>query len=127
MDAVKNNDTGGGEVTITLFGGMAPVLYRELKQGKTPKVCDAANTLRTWSYHQEYSVRGQTVEWNESENPPLGSSGIQMRVKLPQMLEGFRPGRIVRLKGPWTYVLLPADEWLATPEEFEVSSKLRLP
>ena len=127
VDAVKNNDTGGGEVKITLFGGMAPVLYRELKQGKTPKVCDAANTLRTWSYHQEYSVRGQTVEWNESENPPLGSSGIQMRVKLPQMLEGFRPGRIVRLKGPWTYVLLPADEWLATPEEFEVSSKLRLP
>ena len=127
VDAGKNNDTGGGEVKITLFGGMAPVLYRELKLGKTPKVCDAANTLRTWSYHQEYSVRGQTVEWNESENPPLGSSGIQMRVKLPQMLEGFRPGRIVRLKGPWTYVLLPADEWLATPEEFEVSSKLRLP
>ncbi len=127
VDAVKNNDTGGGEVTVTLFGGMDPVLYKEIKQGKSPKVCDAANTLRTWSYHQEYSVRGNTVDWNETENPPLGSSGFQLRVKLPQMLEGFRPGRIVRLKGPWTYVLLPSDEWLASPEDFELSSKLRLP
>lgn len=67
------------------------------------------------------------MEWNKTENPPLGSSGYQLRVKLPQMLEGFRPGRIVRLKGPWTYVLLPADEWLASPKEFEMSSKLRLP
>ena len=127
VDAVKNNDTGGGEVTVTLFGGMDPVLYKEIKQGKSPKVCDAANTLRTWSYHQEYSVLGNTVDWNETENPPLGSSGFQLRVKLPQMLEGFRPGRIVRLKGPWTYVLLPSDEWLASPEDFELSSKLRLP
>ena len=118
MDAVKNNDTGGGEVTVTLFGGMDPVLYKEIKQGKSPKVCDAANTLRTWSYHQEYSVRGNTVDWNETENPPLGSSGFQLRVKLPQMLEGFRPGRIVRLKGPGTYVLLPADGVVGEPRGF---------
>lgn len=127
VDDVKNFDTGGGEITVTLFGGMDPVLYKEIKHNKSVKICDAANTLRTWSYHQEYSVHGQTVEWTETDNPPLGSSGFQLRVKLSQMLEGFRPGRIVRLKGPWTYVLLPADEWIASPEEFEESSKLRLP
>ena len=127
VDDVKNYDTGGGEITVTLFGGMDPVLYKEIKHNKSAKICDAANTLRTWSYHQEYSVHGQTVEWTETDNPPLGSSGFQLRVKLSQMLEGFRPGRIVRLKGPWTYVLLPADEWIASPEEFEESSKLRLP
>ena len=127
VDDVKNFDTGGGEITVTLFGGMDPVLYKEIKHNKSAKICDAANSLRTWSYHQEYSVHGQTVEWTETDNPPLGSSGFQLRVKLSQMLEGFRPGRIVRLKGPWTYVLLPADEWIASPEEFEESSKLRLP
>lgn len=127
VDDVKNFDTGGGEITVTLFGGMDPVLYKEIKHNKSVKICDAANTLRTWSYHQEYSVHGQTVEWTETDNPPLGSSGFQLRMKLSQMLEGFRPGRIVRLKGPWTYVLLPADEWIASPEEFEESSKLRLP
>lgn len=127
VDDVKNFDTGGGEITVTLFGGMDPVLYKEIKHNKSAKICDAANSLRTWSYHQEYSVHGQTVEWTETHNPPLGSSGFQLRMKLSQMLEGFRPGRIVRLKGPWTYVLLPADEWIASPEEFEESSKLRLP
>ncbi len=127
IDAVTNHDTGGGDVTVTLFGGMDPSLYREIRQDQRPKICDAANTLRTWSYHQEYSVRGNTLEWHETEDPPPGSSGIQLRIRIPQMLDGFRPGRIVRLKGPWTYVLLPADEWLASPEEYEQSSKLRLP
>ena len=127
VDAVKNTDTGGGEVTVTLFGGMDPTLYEELSTTPHPKICDAATTLRTWSYHQEYSVRGETLQVETLENPPLGSSGIQMRLQIPQMLEGFRTGRIVRLKGPWTYVLLPADEWLASPEEFEQARRMRFP
>ena len=36
VDAVKNWDTGGGEITVTLFGGMDPLLYKELKQTKRP-------------------------------------------------------------------------------------------
>ena len=127
VDAVKNHDTGGGEVTVTLFGGMDPTLYDEVRQSQNPKICDAATTLRTWSYHQEYSVRGETLELTETENPPFGSSGIQMRLKIPQMLDGFRPGRIVRLKGPWIYVLVPSDEWLDSPEEFERSRRMILP
>ena len=127
VDAVKNYDTGGGEITVTLFGGMDPVLYKEIEKVKTSKISDAATTLRTWSYHQEYSVRGNRIKWKVAENPPLGSSGIQIQFKISQMLEGFRQGRIVRLKGPWTYVLLPADEWIASPKDFELSSKLRLP
>ncbi len=127
VDAVTNHDTGGGEVTVTLFGGMDPTLYQEVRNSPGLKICDAANTLRTWSYHQEYSVHSQNLEVTETKNPPLGSSGIQIRLRVPQMLEGFRPGRIVRLKGPWIYVLLPADEWFASPEEYEQSRKMRLP
>ena len=127
VDAVKNNDTGGGEVSVTLFAGMDALLYEELKQSPHPKICDAEMSLRTWAYHAEYAIPSERLEWSESDNPPYGSSGIHLRLKVPQMLDGFRPGRVARLKGPWTYVLLPFDEWLVTPEDFERASKLRLP
>ncbi len=127
VDAVSNHDTGGGEMTVTLFGGMDPLLYKELKQTKNPRICDAEFTLRTWGYHAEYAPHATTVAWEETPAPPFGSSGIQLKLMVPQMLDGFRPGRVVRLKGPWTYVLLPHDEWLMTPEDFERASKLSLP
>ena len=84
-------------------------------------------TLRTWRYHQEFAVPSQRTHWQETEDPPLGSSGIELKVTLPQMLDGFRPGQVVRLKGHWTYVLLPFDEWLMEPEDFEQASRMRLP
>ena len=101
-------------------------VVQELKQGKTLKVCDAANTLRTWSYHQEYSVRGQTVEWNESENPSRWGAADSNACEASADAGGLSAGAIFRLSSCGC-MLLPADEWLATAEEFEVSSKLRLP
>lgn len=129
IDAVKNNDTGGGELIITLFGGMDPSLYTDIRdmKGKGPRICNAENTLRTWNYHQEYASPSEILEWKETENPPLGSSGFQMRVEVKQMLDGFRPGRIVRAKGPWTYVLLPFDENIRDANELERSRKMILP
>ena len=131
VDSVKNGDTGGGEITVTFFGGMDPSLYtdiRGMKGGKrTTKICNAETTLRTWGYHQEYSSHGNILEWKETENPPPGSSGFQARFKVGQMLDGFRPGRIVRAKGPWTYVLLPHDECIMTPEDLERSRRMVLP
>jgi len=127
VDEVKNFDTGGGEVTVTLFGGMDPQLYQDLRGAKNLRMCDAAITLRTWGYHQEYAVQSETLGWKETENPPPGSSGRQVRMKVAQMLDGFRPGRVVRLKGPWPYVLLPHDEWLMEPENLERASKFNPP
>ena len=127
VDAVKNFDTGGGELTVTLFAGMDSTLYEEIRRVQTPKVCDAEMTLRTWAYHAEYAPPAEKLEWKEAENPPPGSSGIQMRLRVPQMLDGFRPGRVVRVKGPWTYVLLPHDEWLMNQDDFDRASKMKLP
>ena len=127
VDAVKNYDTGGGELTVTLFAGMDPKLYEEIREVSKPRICDAEMSLRTWAYHAEYAPHADKLEWNKAEDPPPGSSGIQVRLRVPQMLDGFRPGRVVRLKGSWTYVLLPFDEWLVTQEDFERASKLRLP
>ena len=129
VDAVKNNDTGGGELTITFFGGMDPSLYADIRdmKGKGPRICNAENTLRTWNYHQEYASPSDILERKETKDPPLGSSGFQIRVEVKQMLDGFRPGRIVRAKGPWTYVLLPFDENIRDAKELERSRKMILP
>ena len=131
VDAVKNGDTGGGEVTVTFFfGGMDPSLYtdiRNMKGGRKPKICNAETTLRTWGYHQEYATPGDILEWKMTNNPPPSSSGFQIRLKVSQMLDGFRPGRIVRAKGPWTYVLLPHDECIITAEDLERSRRMVLP
>ena len=37
VDAVKNYDTGGGEVTVTFFGGMDPSLYDRHPESRKPK------------------------------------------------------------------------------------------
>jgi len=121
VDAVTNHDTGGGEVTVTFFGGMDPSLYTDVRdmKGKSPRICNAENTLRTWGYHQEYSSPGSILEWTEQKDPPFGSSGFQMRLRVKQMLDGFRPGHVVRVKGPWSYVLLPHDECIMNPEDLK--------
>ena len=131
VDTVKNYDNGGGEITITLFGDMDPELYADIRDMKKRKgnlkIAIAFTTLRTWSYHQENASPGEILEWNETENPPAGSSGFQVRLKVKQMLDGFRPGWIVRVKGPWTYVLVPKDETVMSLEGLERSKKMILP
>ena len=131
VDTVKNYDNGGGEITITLFGDMDPELYADIrdmkKRKENLKIAIAFTTLRTWSYHQENASPGEILEWNETENPPAGSSGFQVRLKVKQMLDGFRPGWIVRVKGPWTYVLVPKDETVMSLKGLERSKKMILP
>ncbi len=127
VDEVKNNDSGGGEVTVTFFGGMDPSLYSDIRKIQNVKICNAGNTLRTWNYHQEHASRATILEKNEIKNPPLGSSNLQVKLKVVRMLDGFRPGKIVRVKGPWTYVLLPWDEHINSAEAYERSKKMILP
>ncbi|MEM7385411.1 MAG: hypothetical protein AAF514_10745 [Verrucomicrobiota bacterium] len=127
VDSVKNNDSGGGEVTVTFFGGMDSSLYSEVKKAGGAKICNAENTLRVWGYHQEYSSPGAILEWKESKDPLPGSSGFQMRMTVRQMLDGFRPGRIIRVRGPWKYVLLPHDECIMTKEDLERSRRMVFP
>lgn len=135
VDAVENYDRGGGTVTLTFFGGMDPLLYEELegykdayqRPDKGLRLCDAENTLRAWTQYSDYGPAGRVLAWTKTENPPPGSSGIQVTMEFDHMLDGFRPGRVVRMKGPWPYVHLPRDEWLNTPEDLEKASQLMLP
>ena len=112
VDAVENFDFGGGIVTLTLFGGMDASLYNDLKttQEKGFGVAAAEKSLRTW-FHRADKKIGQVLEWKEMPNPPLGSSGVQVRLKFTELLDGYRPGHIVRVKcHDWIFVTMPPEE-----------------
>jgi len=129
IDSVEDNDYGGGIITLTLFGGMDPSLYAELKatQDKGFGVAVAEKSLRTW-FHRSDKKIGQVIEWKESENPPSGSSGIQVRMKFTELLDGYRPGRVVRVKcHDWLFVTMPSEERVKTMEEQQRSILFRLP
>ena len=129
IDSVEDNDYGGGIITLTLFGGMDPSLYAELKatQDKGFGVAVAEKSLRTW-FHRSDKKIGQVIEWKESENPPSGSSGIQVRMKFTELLDGYRPGRVVRVKcHDWLFVTMPSEERVKTTEEQQRSTLFRLP
>ena len=114
-------------MTVTFFGGMDEELYDDIRKSQSLKICNAETTLRSWNYHQEHASPATVLEKREIRNPPLGSSGLQVRLKVTQMLDGFRPGWVVRVKGPWIYVLLPWDEHINSAEAYEKSKKMTLP
>ena len=114
-------------MTVTFFGGMDSSLYSDIRKSQKVKICNAESTLRTWNYHQEHASHATIIEKKDIKNPPLGSSDLQVKLKVVRMVDGFRPGRIVRVKGPWTYVLLPWDEHINSEEAYERSKKMILP
>ena len=129
IDSVEDNDFGGGIVTLTLFGGMDPSLYADLKatQDKGYHVAVADKTLRTW-FHRSDRKLGNIAEWKETPNPPPGSSGIQIRMKFTELLDGYRPGRAVRVKcHDWIFVTMPSEERLKTIEEQKRSAVFSIP
>src|SRR5690606_35015149 len=71
---------GAGTVYVTLFGGMDPALYEEIVSSRSAQIAFAEPTLRTWRKDQD-SQGGLLLEVNRTPDPPLGSSGIQIRVR----------------------------------------------
>jgi hypothetical protein len=114
---------------LTLFGGFDASLYAELKatQDKGFGVAVADKTLRTW-FHRSDKKIGQVLEWKEIADPPAGSSGIQIRMKFTELLDGYRPGRVVRVKcHDWIFVTMPSEERIKTNEEQQRSGVFSLP
>jgi len=129
IDHVELFDFGGAEITVTLFGNMDPSLYADLKATKDTGfwVATAEATLRTWFHRGDRKV-GKVLEWTEAENPPPGSSGIRMRLKFAEVLEGYRPGRCVRVKCErWAFVTMPPEERMKSLDDLKRSATLTLP
>jgi len=117
VDAVEYGRFGTATVTATLFGGMDDSLYADFKQDIPALMNSVENTLK--HTHGAYgpahmACKGPILEVVKSnDNVPLGSSGIQIRFKTDLIIEGIRPGRIVRVRpNSWPKVNLPREEYL---------------
>lgn len=124
IDTVEYGKFGRATVTATLFGGMDPTLYADFKQGASAMMNSVENTLK--HTHGAYgpahmASRGSILEVIRAEGAaPLGSSGIQIRFETDLIIEGIRPGRVVRVRpGNWPQVQVPREEYLndGGPEE----------
>ncbi|WP_395747823.1 hypothetical protein [Prosthecobacter sp.] len=112
-------------VTVTFFGNVDAKLFEELKikdpnlpppkDGSPPPVeprgglAVARETLMTYDPVNDRKT-GSVLEVNKIAAEP-GSSGVQMKVKMDMMLEGYRPKRIVRFyPETWKVIALPKEE-----------------
>ena len=118
VDSVEYGKFGRATVTATLFGGFDPALYADFKKGTGGQMASAEDTLRTyWPDHD--GMEGIITDVIKiAGEPPLGSSGVQVRLEMDLVLEGFRPGRIVRVRPQnWPKVKPPREECIHDYQE----------
>lgn len=128
VEDVETFDFGGGIVTVTLFE-VDQELIDELSRDRDERIAVAVaeKTLRTWIHRSDRKF-GTLVEWKEIENPPLGSSGVQLRLKFEELLSGYEPGRCVRIKAEnWDWVSVPPEERITSRAEQQQGDKMELP
>ena len=124
IDAVEYGKFGRATVTATLFGGMDASLYADFKKDTSAAMNSVENTLK--HTHGAYgpahmASRGTILDAIKLPDPAsTGSSGIQIRFETDLIIEGIRPGRVVRVRpGNWPQVQVPREEYLndTSPEE----------
>jgi hypothetical protein len=117
VDSVEYGKFGRATVTATLFGGMDSSLYADFKTGRQAVMNAAENTLKHagGAYGPAHMasqgpIRDVTTATGEI---PLGSSGIQIRFETDLIIEGIRPGRVVRVRpGNWPELTVSREEYL---------------
>ena len=108
IDAVDNEKR---LVTVTLFGGFDLALTNDFKLKGRVAALVAEDSLRTYDQINDRMYS----EVLEIKGVPLapGSSGLQLVIKPENLLEGFRPRRILRLlPDSWPLIELPWEETL---------------
>ena len=117
VDSVEYGKFGRAKVTATLFGGMDPSLYADFKPSSHALMNAVEDTLK--HTHGDYSPAhmasaGSLLEVTKLPGEaPFGSSGIQIRFETDLIIEGIRPGRVVRIRpGNWPVVTVPREEYL---------------
>jgi hypothetical protein len=116
VDAVEYGKFGAATVTATLFGGMDPSLYADFKKGINGQLAVSEVNLK-----HAYGTVAETLVANsgpiidvkkQEQEIPLGSSGIQIQIKVTQIMEGVRPGRVIRIRPMnWPDDAVPREEY----------------
>ncbi|MCR9115656.1 MAG: hypothetical protein NXI22_01750 [bacterium] len=96
-------------VTVTFFGNVDPKLVEKVSKGASAATAVAKTNLRTYDPVNDRK-HGSILSVKTIPVEP-GSSGVQAEIRPDLLLEGFRPGRIVRVYPPgFTMVALPKEE-----------------
>ncbi len=104
-------DNKTGVVEVTLFDGFEPKLLDRFTPQDAVAAAVAEASLRT--YDQINDTKRGPIVGVERGPPGPGNSGVRVRFKPSELLEGFRPGRVVRLfSGAWKVDDLPREEHL---------------
>ncbi len=114
-------------LTITFFDGVDPQLFEELKgineephswpfskqedDPKAPKGGIAVARASLMTYDPVNDRKGGNILAIDKVPVGPGCSGVQIQVKCCMLLEGHRPGGIVRFyPAPWKVIALPHEE-----------------
>ncbi|WP_197452967.1 hypothetical protein [Rosistilla oblonga] len=124
IDAVEYGKFGRAKVTATLFGGMDESLYADFKKDAPAMMNAVEQTLK--HTHGAYgpahmASQGSILEVTQTTGEvPLGSSGIQIHFETDLIIEGIRPGKVVRVRPTsWPKVQLPREEYLNNGSNME--------
>lgn len=121
IDHVEHLPNAKGIITFTLFAGHDPSFYDLLKKEAAKKggvsLAAAEPTLRTWRHFHDCKS-GTIIDLTEIPNPPPGSSGLRVRFNVNALLDGYRPGRVAKLKlDGFTAKELPSEERMKRLEQ----------
>lgn len=106
VDEVDNKES---IVTITLFDGNDPSLVKDMPVKSSIAAAVGEDSLRTYDQIND-TQRGPILEIL-SVPVVTGCSGIRMKFKPQNLIEGFRPKRILRIfAGGWKVDDLPKEE-----------------
>ena len=125
---VREVDDEAQILTITFFEGVDPKLFEEVQKHEpappppppvpgtpaTPppprsSVAVAKDTLNTYDPVNDRKA-GDILEVLQVPREP-GSSGVQIKIKMDMLLEGYRPRRVVRVYPPtWKVIAVPKEE-----------------
>jgi hypothetical protein len=104
-------DNKQGTVEVLLFGGVDPKLFDAFAVNELAAAAVAEDSLRTWDQINDVK-RGPVLAVERGPAGP-GNSGVRVRLKPSNLLEGYRPGRVVSLfPAAWKVDDLPREDRL---------------
>ena len=118
VDQVDYGQFGRAKVTVSLFGGMDDSLYADFKKGQKAMLASSENTLKHWAGGTagtaQMASKGILLEVSKTQKKvPLGNSGIQVSLETDLVTEGFRPGKVIRIRPEsWPLLEVPWEEYI---------------
>jgi hypothetical protein len=118
VDKVEYGKFGRAKVVVTLFGGMDKSLYADFQEDQNATLASSENTLKHWAGGtagtMQMASKGVILNITKKQNGvSLGSSGIQLSLETNLVTEGFRPGKVIRIRSAkWPVLEVPREEYI---------------